>query len=1120
MNEECVNEVHEGGLPEAPVEGRLTNRPRSETTGSFDEMLEEGNMRRTPRFGRDRHSRLIAEALVALAMVATVVSVPVPMAAADTNHTFGYVIEFQNGQIVAGVTNEGSGNTAFVPDVGGTDPLNPADGMLIHMSCSDTFNLDKPSSDPDYGYGIAGQPSNPDDSGWRIADYYFYRAGTNGGRCGNPNLLAPAMSLTKETGTPSVTEPGEDVEFTITVTNDSLVDVITIDDLTDTEFDDVANTCLPTFIGSQLDPGESASCSFTEFIDAPHANTATVTATSDDDDPLEADASARVGYRDTPASIVVTKAASGGNVNIQAPGEQVTFDVTVANASSVDAVTITSLTDVVEQGAPFDITQVSGPVLATDCSLPQDIDAGDDYDCSFTVFVGGDTGDQVTNTVTASGTSEDDQPVIDDDSETVFLDNAWRIVLNKRQCATYDAIRTNENGANRLEAALPLGPAIDAAATPVNDAWENANHDCEEVANWPFTVGYASAIPGSSGYTGLAEELSHVLDPEATVFTDANGTAVLELSDEQLLELILNQGRIWIMEGRYEGTDLTFPVEEMSFGIIRCGTDALNGDNVEFLEAPDFANGDYTVTCYAYNVLEQPDLEIDKAVAAIDGDSYVDGDEATVGEEIDYTITVTNAGNVTLTGVTVSDDFVDGPLVCTWPDAEGTLAIGGSVVCTGIRVATAADAEAGTFTNVSVADANEVGEPKDDDATVPVVEPDAPAIAVTKAVDEDVIDRTGTVEFTIVVANIGNTDLTDLVVDDTMTDALGGTTDLPQCETPVTTDLAPGQSTEITCEVDLDVSVNGVGVVNAVTATATPPEGPDVADEATVEVTIIAPTGEGITLDKTVGPLGTPTGSSVFDDVYQRAFGEDAVTWQISLSNVSEYAIDDIDFSDAVSPSCEAAFDQAMDAAHPGDNLVIAGETIVFTCDLSDITEGTVVTNEATAVGAWPWDAPTQLVSDTALTLPGVQATDGSIGDTVWSDTNGNGKQDSGEKGIAGATVRLTIGGVTIDATTDANGAYLFTDLPAGIYTATLVVSSLPQPSDGELKVTTPGSFTIQLADSQAFLDADFGVVAALPTTGISSDIVTMVGLMLLGAGLLALMATRRRRQGDDASTG
>ncbi len=91
-------------------------------------------------------------------------------------------------------------------------------------------------------------------------------------------------------------------------------------------------------------------------------------------------------------------------------------------------------------------------------------------------------------------------------------------------------------------------------------------------------------------------------------------------------------------------------------------------------------------------------------------------------------------------------------------------------------------------------------------------------------------------------------------------------------------------------------------MVNAVTATATPPEGPDVADEATVRSRSSLPRERG-RLDKTVGPLGTPTGSSVFDDVYQRAFGEDAVTWQISLSNVSEYAITDIDVSDAVSPS-------------------------------------------------------------------------------------------------------------------------------------------------------------------------------------------------------------------------
>ncbi|GEB16923.1 Ig-like domain-containing protein [Pimelobacter simplex] len=74
-----------------------------------------------------------------------------------------------------------------------------------------------------------------------------------------------------------------------------------------------------------------------------------------------------------------------------------------------------------------------------------------------------------------------------------------------------------------------------------------------------------------------------------------------------------------------------------------------------------------------------------------------------------------------------------------------------------------------------------------------------------------------------------------------------------------------------------------------------------------------------------------------------------------------------------------------------------------------------------------------------SLRLP----TPGVIGDRVWSDTNGDGIQDEGEPGLAGATVELLDGdgnpvtdanGNPITATTGADGAYRFTDLPLGDY--------------------------------------------------------------------------------------
>jgi protocatechuate 3,4-dioxygenase beta subunit len=58
------------------------------------------------------------------------------------------------------------------------------------------------------------------------------------------------------------------------------------------------------------------------------------------------------------------------------------------------------------------------------------------------------------------------------------------------------------------------------------------------------------------------------------------------------------------------------------------------------------------------------------------------------------------------------------------------------------------------------------------------------------------------------------------------------------------------------------------------------------------------------------------------------------------------------------------------------------------------------------------------------------------VGNFVWNDLNNNGVQDAGEPGIAGATVRLYTSGGTLVAstTTDASGAYSFTNLAPGNY--------------------------------------------------------------------------------------
>lgn len=107
----------------------------------------------------------------------------------------------------------------------------------------------------------------------------------------------------------------------------------------------------------------------------------------------------------------------------------------------------------------------------------------------------------------------------------------------------------------------------------------------------------------------------------------------------------------------------------------------------------------------------------------------------------------------------------------------------------------------------------------------------------------------------------------------------------------------------------------------------------------------------------------------------------------------------------------------------------------------------------------------------------------GSLGDTVFSDRNGNGVQDQGETGISGVSVNLTGAGpdgqfgtaddITRPATTtDDNGKYSFTNLPAGNYRVSInPPSNLPQ-------VTTIGGTQQEqnLQSGQTLNNVDFGL--------------------------------------------
>jgi uncharacterized repeat protein (TIGR01451 family) len=156
-----------------------------------------------------------------------------------------------------------------------------------------------------------------------------------------------------------------------------------------------------------------------------------------------------------------------------------------------------------------------------------------------------------------------------------------------------------------------------------------------------------------------------------------------------------------------------------------------------------------------------------------------------------------------------------------------------------------------------------------------------------------------------------------------------------------------------------------------------------------------------------------------------------------------------------------------------------------------------------TADFGYNWSSPTETNN------PGYSSDNtGAIGDRVWVDTDGDGAQDAEEVGIEGVVVQLFtpgpdgIFGTADDVagptdTTDANGNYIFDDLPAGAYVVK-VISGVPGTytqtgdpdhfgttgSNNDGMTTTP----IVLGPGDVFVNADFGYQSGASDVGAIGD--------------------------------
>ena len=228
-----------------------------------------------------------------------------------------------------------------------------------------------------------------------------------------------------------------------------------------------------------------------------------------------------------------------------------------------------------------------------------------------------------------------------------------------------------------------------------------------------------------------------------------------------------------------------------------------------------------------------------------------------VGDTIQYSYSVMNTGNITLTSVSVSDPTA-GNVTCPTPAPPG-LAPGDSEICTADDpyTVTQDDVDAGGVTDSATASGVDTqGAQSEPSAastvTVPAVAA-APAVSLTKtatvdpAADQNAVKVGDRISYAYRVTNAGNVTLISVAVSDP---SAGNVT----CPTPAAPGLAPGASE--TCTADdphpvTQVDVDNGGVSDTATATGIDTQGNQSPTSSPATVTVPAITAApGVTVQK------------------------------------------------------------------------------------------------------------------------------------------------------------------------------------------------------------------------------------------------------------------------------
>ncbi|MEQ3676688.1 MAG: gliding motility-associated C-terminal domain-containing protein, partial [Dokdonia sp.] len=333
------------------------------------------------------------------------------------------------------------------------------------------------------------------------------------------------------------------------------------------------------------------------------------------------------------------------------------------------------------------------------------------------------------------------------------------------------------------------------------------------------------------GIAQVGETITYIF----TVFNTGNVTVTNIVITDPLvdvqggpIDLAPNQGNSTEFFAIYPVTQADIDAGFVENQALAVGQDPDGNDVSDLSDEENALEDDPTIT----------DLPTGASIALIKVGTFADenGDGlAQAGETINYTFTVTNTGNTTVTNIVITDPLVTvvgGPIDLAPGQTDST-------TFTATYTITQEDVDTGFVNNQATAtgqdtNGNDVSDLSDDDSnfeddiTVTDLPDDVATIGLIKVgtfndLNGDGFAQVGeTITYAFTVTNTGNFTITNIVITDPLVAVDGGPIDLEPGEVDSTTFTA----TYVLTQEDVDAG----GVMNQATATGQDPDGNDISD--------------------------------------------------------------------------------------------------------------------------------------------------------------------------------------------------------------------------------------------------------------------------------------------------